>query len=180
MFLIFAFSNRSSDLLHVFGETVATKFPHSEEMTTRKLASFSPALKSFVLDAKSGFDGESVGDGDFEQPNGVSIVQAINDEQLVSISSQYSNELAAALISYHEKAKKSIDLSLISVFLRKLDANGNRDQVVQMIKDILMNAWKSFDKDTFQKMGYSNIFNLLYPKPTLNDIQKGTFIFQYF
>ena len=168
------------DLLHVFGETVAAKFPHSEEMTSRKLTNFSSALKSFVLDAKSGFDAESVGDGDFEQPNGVSIVTAINDEQLGSISSQYSNELATSLIAHHKKhfanRNSRIDLLMISVFLRKLDANGNRDQVVQMIKDILLKAWNEFDKAKFEKMGYFNIFNLLYPKPILNDNQKGTHV----
>jgi len=58
--------------------------------------------------------------------------------------------------------------------MRKLDLNGNRDQAVFFMKDILAAAWKRLGEDSFRKFNFHNIINMVYPPPILSDLQKGT------
>ena len=56
--------SEENDLLHVFGESFASFFPQSEEITDMTLRDFSQRMVDFVLEAKRGFK-ISPGDGNF-------------------------------------------------------------------------------------------------------------------
>ena len=76
---------------------------------------------------------------------GIYITDAINNPDLTSISSEYSKELAQAFVQriqkiYGEEGERhrkghSIPLNFINLLLRKLDKNGNRQQVIRLIKE---------------------------------------------
>ena len=76
---------------------------------------------------------------------GIYITDAINNPDLTSISSEYSKELAKAFVQQKQKIfgeggeryrkGQFIDLSFINLLLRKLDKNGNRQQVIRLIKE---------------------------------------------
>lgn len=76
---------------------------------------------------------------------GIYITDAINNPDLTSISSEYSKELAKAFVQqkqkiFGEKGERFrkgqfLDLNFINLLLRKLDKNGNRQQVIRLIKE---------------------------------------------
>ena len=59
-------------------------------------------MVDLIIEAKRGFS-VSIGDGDMEMPDGVSILQAVNNLELASISPEYSQELAQSIINYHQR-----------------------------------------------------------------------------
>ena len=178
-----------SDLLHVFGESISALFPHSEEVTQMRLSDCSQVLIDFVIEAKRGFK-IAAGDGDFQAPSGVSIVDVINNEEMCSITPEFSNELAHSFVGFVTRfygedgerwnARSILDVNFINIMLRKLDANGNRDQVIRFIKDILVAAWHQFGEEMFRKMKFYNILNAIYSPPKFTQIQAGTFPFSKF
>ena len=53
--------------------------------------------------------------------------------------------------------------------------NGNRDQAVRLIKDVLNIAWETFGEEKFRNMEYHSIFNSVYPPPVLSEFQQSKF-----
>ena len=100
----------------------------------------------FVMEAKRGFKISGDWDGDFGiSSRGIYFSDAINNPELTSISAEYSKELAQAFVLrlqqlFGESGERYIkgsyiDMNFINLILRKLDKNGNRHQVIRLIKE---------------------------------------------
>jgi len=71
LLLVQCSESEQADLLHVFGESISSLFPQSEEATGIRLGNFSQTLLDFVIESKRGFKVAS--DASLSTPFGASV-----------------------------------------------------------------------------------------------------------